>query len=893
MAVVAVAAFAMMACGEDPTGGAGEDVGSFADLDPAGEGGGDAFGGDATEPVAGLPGECQTNLDCVLLYPDIEPCEIILCDGSVGLCTTTFKKDYEPCEDGDACTIETVCLGGECFGGKNETCDDGNACTNDGCDPAAGCIHVPNQKDCDDGNPCTEGDKCAEGTCQSSPSTCVCASTGDCDKHDDDNPCNGVLVCTEQKCEVDPDTVITCGSKSAGCLLSVCDPDVGICVYVPAGEGTLCSDGDLCTLGDTCSGGICVPSGAADCDGDGVCSVGTCSPAKGCVYENLSGPCDDGNACTSNDTCVEGECVGTGNACECTVNEDCASQDNGNKCDGVLQCVDGLCQVKPGSIVQCDTSGDTPCVVTACDAASGECVSTPKAEGDACSDGDPCTAGDTCSGGVCAGDPDPACLGCTSDLECNDTNPCTTDVCGSDGECLNLPNTNECSDGDPCTLGDVCALGVCAGVLDPACLGCQSNAECDDGNPCTTDSCDESGACLQVSNTAPCNDGNPCTTADTCAGSVCQGTPVPGCEPCASAADCNDGNVCTSDACGSGGKCTHNFNALPCDDGDPCTVADSCLGGACSGKPDPACQGCGSAADCDDGNPCTTDTCGASGECANTFNTAPCSDGNPCTSGDTCASGVCKPGAPDDCDDGNACTDDYCQVGVGCVHLSGAGACCSTAADCDDGFDCTVDACTGGKCVHNAKSCGASGACEASYCLGGVCELDTLSNTPTVVFSESFDDGVANGWTLSTSNPQVYWSVSGARAKSGAKSLYMGNPASKTYDKGASSTKAQLPPMWLPSGSLQLRFQHWAQVQENDCSADVFFVGVNGQSLKPLLCESTGGAWVERVYDISAFAGKLAFITLFFDTYDGTDNQGEGIYVDNMTVLATAPNTCQ
>lgn len=55
--------------------------------------------------------------------------------------------------------------------------------------------------------------------------------------------------------------------------------------------------------------------------------------------------------------------------------------------------------------------------------------------------------------------------------------------------------------------------------------GCTTNAQCDDGNPCTTDTCN-SGTCSHTNNNDSCNDGNLCTNGDVCSGGACAGTPV-------------------------------------------------------------------------------------------------------------------------------------------------------------------------------------------------------------------------------------------------------------------------------------------------------------------------------------------------------------------------------
>ena len=75
-----------------------------------------------------------------------------------------------------------------------------------------------------------------------------------------------------------------------------------------------------------------------------------------------------------------------------------------------------------------------------------------------------------------------------------------------------------------------------------------------------------------------------------------------------------------------------------------CT-ADSCDEALrrCVHTPIPGC--CVTDADCDDGNPCTDDVCEV-GQCQYSDNQAPCEDGLFCTVDDVCAGGECTPGPP-------------------------------------------------------------------------------------------------------------------------------------------------------------------------------------------------------------------------------------------------------
>jgi len=77
----------------------------------------------------------------------------------------------------------------------------------------------------------------------------------------------------------------------------------------PDGEG--CDDGNLCTHDDTCSGGVCVGTPNVCTPKDQCHFAGTCDPTTGDCTEPAKADhtlCEDGNACTQNDTCVAGSC---------------------------------------------------------------------------------------------------------------------------------------------------------------------------------------------------------------------------------------------------------------------------------------------------------------------------------------------------------------------------------------------------------------------------------------------------------------------------------------------------------------------------------------------------------------------------------------------------------
>jgi len=132
---------------------------------------------------------------------------------------------------------------------------------------------------------------------------------------------------------------------------------------------------------------------------------------------------------------------------------------------------------------------------------------------------------------------------------------------------------------------------------------------------------------------------------------------------------------------------------------------------------------------CDDGNVCTDDTCDLLTGCRYTNNNNLCDDGNVCTSLDVCSNGVCTSGAPIPCDDGNICTDDACDSVNGCTNTN-------NIAPCDDGNACTlVDICSDGVCTSGApNSCN-----DGNVCTDDSCDpLNGCTNTNNIA---ACDDG--------------------------------------------------------------------------------------------------------------------------------------------------------
>ncbi len=351
---------------------------------------------------------------------------------------------------------------------------------------------------------------------------------------------------------------------------------------------TSCDDGDACTQTDTCVDGNCVGADPVVCVASDQChDAGACDPATGECSDPAKvdgSPCDDADACTQTDTCVEGSCVGA-DPIVCTASD------------------------------QCHDAGT-------CDPATGECSDPAKADGSPCDDADACTQTDTCVEGSCVG-ADP--IVCTASDQCYDAGTCdpATGLCPDP---VVKADGSPCDDANPCTQTDTCLAGICAGT-NP--VICAASDQCHDAGTCdpATGLCSEP----EKDDGSPCDDGNPCTQTDSCLAGVCAGAnPV----ICTAADQCHDAGACNPAT----GQCSNPAKAdgSPCDDGDPCTQADTCMSGACSGGNPVICT---AADQCHDAGTCNP----ATGRCSKPAKNdgSPCDDANSCSVNDICVAGNC------------------------------------------------------------------------------------------------------------------------------------------------------------------------------------------------------------------------------------------------------------
>ncbi len=535
------------------------------------------------EEYNGSPGE----FDCVAPAT----CEGVECPAPENECQVSA------CEEG-ACVVNDAPPG--------TMCADGGRCMGDTCIPPASCT-------AEDVSACPEpSSPCFETACTGG----LCGET----RLAENTACGGGLVCREGACVVPP----ACEDVSE-CVPRDCERAV-------ACEGGECSfetaiDGTECGMGGFCLGGMC-----AECSEDGQCAaaecqVGVCSVDGECSVEHMA----DGTACADGAFCWNGACEGEcGSVDDCPSDDSlCTDEicDMGScrselrSCDGSQICnpETGTCEEPPACTPGASECAPIPCSTASC-SEGGECEYTStcaagevcdvSAEGGACvecvvaetcDDGDPCTRNTCTDANECAfpaACPDSACDAAGACVECTDTDRSACDLSERgclDGLCVECDAADDCDDSNPCTA-NLCRGNAC--VFEPVMDGsdCPGGRQCNAG-VCVADSCNRDSQCEHPSacvigscsgfiggscgyDTAPADPPGPLTFV-TCETGVCDGADCVSYE-CESNEDCDDHIECTQDICRPSGTC-RNPNV---EDGTSCGFENgfACESGVCVGN---------------------------------------------------------------------------------------------------------------------------------------------------------------------------------------------------------------------------------------------------------------------------------------------------------------------
>ncbi|RLB65038.1 MAG: hypothetical protein DRI90_03060 [Deltaproteobacteria bacterium] len=691
----------------------------------------------------------------------------------------TQKGVNDPCELNDIpgfCLADGTCdIGCEVPG----DCDDGNACTDDDCNVGTGsCINDPLNNVLAPGSDQVPGD-CNQILCQDGTETDVIDDT---DLPDDDNPCTDDLCNEGQPTNpthpidtpcTDPNDPLALWCNNLGTCVQCNGPTQ--CVHLPSNTfcGTrTCSPAGMC--GQDCVGNnVQTPAQVlGDCKDqycDGACGTMQVLDANDLPVDNNdctqdlctgmtpSNPNEPLNtACGSQGTlyCDSGNCVGCTNNGQCPLDVFCRN----HYCNNQIQQCDWNDQPNDTPLPSQDqTTGD--CQELRCD---GNGVVKSSNIWDPFNDGIDCTQ-DVCVSGNPIHNPRPLNYGCNDNggTYCDGNNSCVE--CNSATQCPAAPDcqyqtclSNSCDTGNwsastPApqsyqTNGD-CKTRVCNGSGGVNGDIAEDGDLPDDNNECTSNLCNSGTPSFPAvtDGTACTSDNLYCTGVEDCQGGACTS---PG-DPCGPDSDANCSACDDQD-----NDCNGNEpNLSPCDDGLHCTGTDTCnasggcanhAGDPCAPYTDADCsggcnEGNNGACDtdepnlsaCDDGTACNgTDTCNATGSCVNhtgnpclPYTDADCSGG--CNEGNN---GACDADEPNlsPCDDGLYCTGtDTCNASGDCANHTG-----HTCAEVDNDPDCSEmcqetgggsgncegDDPPGSDCNSSAGTCDGAGQCVAFAC---------------------------------------------------------------------------------------------------------------------------------------------------------------------------------
>ncbi len=267
------------------------------EVKPPDTSGGGGMGTSTSSSSSSSSGGCTNDMDCPA---PSDQCKLARCDAT-HTCVEDQKPNNTPCNDGRFCTDNDVCSNGTCMGGDPHPCPPSTPCVIATCDEAlAQCAETPKPDGsiCDDNDLCTATSTCAAGACVPGPS---CMSD-ECN----DSVCDPAVGCVKTP----KATGTACGNTA--CSTGQCDSE-GKCLITPINQGGPCDDGLFCTASDFCDNlGKCVGFGTP-CVNPAPCVLATCDEASdtcGVMAIPNGELCDDGDACTSGETCNNNACNG-------------------------------------------------------------------------------------------------------------------------------------------------------------------------------------------------------------------------------------------------------------------------------------------------------------------------------------------------------------------------------------------------------------------------------------------------------------------------------------------------------------------------------------------------------------------------------------------------------
>jgi len=181
------------------------------EVEPINEGGTCNDGNACTQGETCTSGICAGPvLDCDHLD---SVCTIGVCNTGTGACEAQPANEGGPCSDGSLCTSNDVCDGGVCTGAPADCSFLDSDCTQGLCDESNGGCYIVNANEggpCDDGDSCNANDVCIAGACSQCGNgstdagcgeTCDPPQSGICDGTCHAVVCGNDIIQTGEECD--------------------------------------------------------------------------------------------------------------------------------------------------------------------------------------------------------------------------------------------------------------------------------------------------------------------------------------------------------------------------------------------------------------------------------------------------------------------------------------------------------------------------------------------------------------------------------------------------------------------------------------------------------------------------------------------------------------------
>ncbi|PKO73671.1 MAG: hypothetical protein CVU23_01480, partial [Betaproteobacteria bacterium HGW-Betaproteobacteria-17] len=257
--------------------------------------------------------------DCVATGDEV-------CDGVDNDCNETIDDGCDDDHDGwcDAdmgCVTDGQGLFETCPKGCGD-CDDDNATVNPDATEVCNGVDDDCQGGPDDGLPTTPT-ACGTGACVNT-GVLACVQGAMLDScaplnpiADVDTTCDGVDDDCDQMIDEEYVGVATSCPQCKAAPASTCvQGHVIVPACAPIENGTAC-EGGPCALAAACQSGACKPTLVVSCNDANPCTADRCDAVAGCLHDAVADgtACEDGNGCTTEDTCSGGVCGGSEHDC--------------------------------------------------------------------------------------------------------------------------------------------------------------------------------------------------------------------------------------------------------------------------------------------------------------------------------------------------------------------------------------------------------------------------------------------------------------------------------------------------------------------------------------------------------------------------------------------------